>query len=121
MAKKNKKATPQVAPAEMPRAKCCVVCDDEYTNRKMGEGSPYEGKHVCTNCLPKVMEEERIAKVKAEEQAAKERAQEEAEQAEAEEAVRAAQGKAVADKKAEKVEEKANADKGVGRRGQRGL
>lgn len=40
---------------EPPRAEACVLCTKEYTFRKMGTGSPYEGKPVCTGCLPKAL------------------------------------------------------------------
>ena len=59
-------------PAPIARAEKCVICDREYTNRRMGEGN---GQPVCTDCLPKALAEEKAAKeaaVPAEEEVASE-------------------------------------------------
>ena len=48
-------------PTPEPRAEQCVICEKEYTFRKMGTGNPYEGKPVCTGCLPKALDAEKKA------------------------------------------------------------
>lgn len=57
--KAKAKVEPEVAPKEQPvaveeRATKCVICDKEYTFRKMSRGV-YEGEAVCTGCLPKAL------------------------------------------------------------------
>ena len=61
----EKQLTP---PVDSGRAEKCVICDREYTNRRMGEGSLYVGQPVCTDCLPKALAKEKAAKEAAEEE-----------------------------------------------------
>jgi hypothetical protein len=55
----------QIPPVGM-RAEKCARCGKEYTFRKMGKGSPYEGKPICDKCLPAALKEETDGKSREE-------------------------------------------------------